>query len=576
MEKLIKDLINHFSIKTSCIWIDTYEERNALIAIYTALAKYADEKDSDFIYQVMEWSEALGGFAMDPLSGRKIKNTDNAEDSFNFNLSTATDLSEATTIKNNAMTLFQAVDDYQHKNSNNNGSTMKVFIVKEMSELNNDPRLPRYIRDLKENITKRDNYSPIIMISPSANIPNSIQKLFATLKCPLPTVSYIEEFIVPKFMKAKNLDLTEEEISNIAQAAAGLSSVEIKRAFSMSYQLYQKLDTDTIMKEKIGIIQKSGILKYKIPKLTLDDIGGHERLKKWIREVKKCSTKEAIEFGIMPAKGYLSMGVAGSGKTALAEAVANHFGCPLVILDLSKIMGGIVGESERNARMAFEVLDSVGKTVVLLDEAEKALGGIKSSNNSDGGTMARVFGVILEHMNNNKEQFYILTSNNVADLPPELSRSGRLDNKWFFWYPSKNERKDIFNIHFKKHGKIISDELLNFAAEIANNYTGAEIENSVNNIIKHAFLDMIDNNGDGQIIEKYIREGISEVTPVYQTSKAEVSNMRMYAEKNHIPYTSDINNVSQTVASGTNIAKNFGKEKATKEGSIFDDCFGDM
>lgn len=189
--------------------------------------------------------------------------------------------------------------------------------------------------------------------------------------------------------------------------------------------------------------------------------------------------------------------------------------------------------------------------------------------------MARVFGVVLEHMNNNKEQFYILTSNNVADLPPELSRSGRLDNKWFFWYPSKSERKDIFNIHFKKHGKTIPDELLDFAAEIANNYTGAEIENSVNNIIKRAFLDMIDNNGDGQITEKYIKEGISEVTPVYQTSKAEVSNMRMYAEKNHIPYTSDINNTSQTTTSA-NIAKTFGKEKTSKEGSIFDDCFGDM
>lgn len=573
MQKLVKDLINHFAIKTSCIWIDTYEEKNALIAIYTALAKYAEKKDDDFSYQVMEWSEALGGFAMNPLNGRKIKNTDNPEDSLNFNLSTATDLSEATTIKNNAMTLFQAVDDYQHKD--HSSSTMKVFIIKEMSELNNDPRLPRYIRDLKENITKRDNYSPIIIVTPSANIPNSIQKLFATLKCPLPTVSYIEEFIIPKFVEAKNLEISKENISNIAQAAAGLSTVEIKRAFNMSYQLYQKLDTDTIMKEKIGIIQKSGILKYKIPKLTLDDIGGHEKLKKWIREVKKCSTKEAMEFGIMPAKGYLSMGVAGSGKTALAEAVANHFGCPLVILDLSKIMGGIVGESERNARMAFEVLDSVGRTVVLLDEAEKALGGIKSSNNSDGGTMARVFGVVLEHMNNNKEQFYILTSNNVADLPPELSRSGRLDNKWFFWYPSKSERKNIFSIHFKKHGKDISDELLNFAAEIANNYTGAEIENSVNNIIKHAFLDMVDNGGDGQITEKYIKEGISEVTPVYQTSKAEVSNMRMYAEKNHIPYTSDINSAVQTVNSSTNIAKTFGKEKA-KEGSIFDDCFGDM
>ena len=62
-------------------------------------------------------------------------------------------------------------------------------------------------------------------------------------------------------------------------------------------------------------------------------------------------------------------------KTAIAEAIANYFQVPFVRLDLSKIMGGIVGESERNARMAFEVLDSIGKTVVLIDEAEKALGG---------------------------------------------------------------------------------------------------------------------------------------------------------------------------------------------------------
>lgn len=186
--------------------------------------------------------------------------------------------------------------------------------------------------------------------------------------------------------------------------------------------------------------------------------------------------------------------------------------------------------------------------------------------------MARVFGVVLDHMNNNKDQFYILTSNNIADLPPELSRSGRLDSKWFFWYPSAEERKTIFNIHFKKHNKTISNELLNFAAEIAENYTGAEIENSVNNILRHAFLDMVENNKDGQINEKYIREGITEVTPVYKTSKAEVNNMRMYAEKNHIPYTSS-NDASEAVKNTVNI---FSKEKAAKEGSIFDDCFGDL
>lgn len=369
--KLVEELKNHFMIKTSCIWIDTYEELRAMVDVYTALAECSREMQCK--YDIIEWSEATGGFLMDTQTGKPV-NT-NKDNELNFD-SVDDNLADATTIRANENELFSVINACQHdENPIHRKDYMKVFIIKEMSALSDNPKLIRYIRDLKEHLSKNDIYTPIIMITPSRNIPNSLQKLFVTLRCPLPDVDFIESEIIPRFALAKNIEISGEDASMIAQAAAGLSSIEIKRAFDLSFHLYQKLDTDIIMREKISVIQKSGILTYKIPKLTLDDIGGHDKIKKWIREVKKCSTKEAMEFGISPARGYLSTGVAGSGKTALAEAVANHFGCPLVILDLSKIMGGIVGESERNARMAFDVLDSVGKTVVLIDEAEKALGG---------------------------------------------------------------------------------------------------------------------------------------------------------------------------------------------------------
>lgn len=182
--------------------------------------------------------------------------------------------------------------------------------------------------------------------------------------------------------------------------------------------------------------------------------------------------------------------------------------------------------------------------------------------------MARVFGVILEHMNDNKDQFYILTSNNVADLPPELSRSGRLDNKWFFWFPSFNERKQIFNIHFKKHNKSIDDDVLSYAAEHSNNYTGAEIENSVNNIIRHAFLDMKESNGDGVITYDNVLAGINEVTPVFKTSRAEIENMKSYAKKNYIPYTSYDEKDKSAEHENSNTQK--------KEESFLDSCLFDV
>lgn len=157
--------------------------------------------------------------------------------------------------------------------------------------------------------------------------------------------------------------------------------------------------------------------------------------------------------------------------------------------------------------------------------------------------MARVFGVILDHMNENKDQFYILTSNNVVDLPPELSRSGRLDSKWFFDFPSESERKDIYRIHFSKAGKDIDDNLLNFAAENSPHFTGAEIENAVNNILISAYINMTDNNGNGNITEKDIVNGIKKITTVYSTSNAEIKNMISYAKANKIPSTSSVKNV---------------------------------
>ena len=85
----------------------------------------------------------------------------------------------------------------------------------------------------------------------------------------------------------------------------------------MSYHLHKKLDVSSISTEKINTIQKSGILTYKIPKITLDDIGGHIDLKNWIVEAKKTLSKNAKAFGIKPAKGFLATGIAGCGNDML-------------------------------------------------------------------------------------------------------------------------------------------------------------------------------------------------------------------------------------------------------------------
>ena len=84
----------------------------------------------------------------------------------------------------------------------------------------------------------------------------------------------------------------------------------------------------------------------------------------------------------------------------------------------------------------------------------------QSSNASDSGTLARVFGSVLEMLNDNTNGiFCIMTSNNVKELPPELTRAGRLDAIFYFSAPTLEERKEIFKVHMNKKDLTVSDDV---------------------------------------------------------------------------------------------------------------------
>ena len=206
---------------------------------------------------------------------------------------------------------------------------------------------------------------------------------------------------------------------------------------------------------------------------------------------------------------------------------------PFIIFDLSKIMGGIVGQSEQTARRAFEIIKAIGACVVLIDEADKQFAAVDGSSPvNDGGTIKRVFDVVLQSMQNNASQFYILTANDISKLPSPLMRSGRLDRKWYFSFPSEEERKDIFNIYFKQADKEVESTVVDYAARMADHFTGAEIETAVNNMVRISFLRKTD------ITNAVALRGINEVSSVWKNNREEVDKLFEYAQKNGIPSTS--------------------------------------
>lgn len=515
MRECMTDLINSIKSRKSCIWIKTQEESLTIKDIRQISMINLPKAN------IVIWSQTEGATIYNSVdnssSGKSIKKLANIDNLFSF-------------IKLNT-----------YGGTDNNDKVVKpepnIFILRDYNNLFNDPKSIRFIRDLKEYHKQKEAYNPIIILSQIDNIPTQLTRLFKLIDYGLPNRNEILSCINETINNIKAVSLkqnkqckipTQEELNNLVNSCLGLTIQEIQETVIESFIKFKEANLDFITQKKIESIQKSGVLDYKIPNTTLEDIGGNEVIKQWLLEMKELFSDEAKEFGLKKPKGYLSVGVPGAGKTCLAEAFAGTMHMPLLSLSMGRIMSRFVGESERKIMQALDVAKASAPCVLLIDEVEKALGGINSSNNTDGGVTARVFMEILKFLNDNDYGVYIImTSNDVSQLPPELTRQGRLDAKWFFDFPKENERKEIFKIHFSKYNKEINSDLLDLAVSKTNNFTGAEIQEIVKNTIRKSFIRFKKDNNN-ELKEEDITSAINEIIPISKTSKESILALKSY------------------------------------------------
>lgn len=136
-------------------------------------------------------------------------------------------------------------------------------------------------------------------------------------------------------------------------------------------------------------------------------------------------------------KGLLLTGIPGGGKTYFASWLADALGVKLLTLDMGKVLGSYVGQSEASISEITSDLDSCGSFVLLVDEVEKALAGSKGGDST--GVMTRVTGKLLSWLQDrrNARVFVVFTANDMSQLPPELRRSGRVDAKYTVLCPRR-------------------------------------------------------------------------------------------------------------------------------------------
>ena len=174
------------------------------------------------------------------------------------------------------------------------------------------------------------------------------------------------------------IEIEESLERELALYFKGFGEFEIIQILNLAYQrsgAIKDSDIEFILEEKKQIIKKSGMVEILDFKENVDDIGGLENLKEWLRNKAKIfnQLEKAIEFGVDIPKGIMIVGMPGCGKSLTAKATAKLFNVPLLRLDVGKLLGKYVGESEDNMRRAISITEAVAPCILWIDEIEKAI-----------------------------------------------------------------------------------------------------------------------------------------------------------------------------------------------------------
>jgi ATP-dependent 26S proteasome regulatory subunit len=320
---------------------------------------------------------------------------------------------------------------------------------------------------------------------------------------------------------------TKKLETELIDAVSGLTLGESQIALSMSLVAHRDWNIPDILEEKKGIIRKSGMLDYIDRSVSMEDVGGLKNLIEWIEDRKKCFSKEAEEYGLKKPRGLLSIGMPGCGKSLVCKAVSSAWNMPLLRLDFGRLFGSLVGKSEQNAREAIKLAEAVAPSILWIDEIEKAISGISSSGQSDGGTTSRVLSTFLTWMQEKTSSvFVVATANDHQSIPPEFLRAGRFDEIFFVDLPNEEERKEIFEVLLRLRNissKGINTQVL---ATKSDKYSGAEIEKAIDNAMLAGFRDK-----QRSITTDDIERALREFKSLFDMRRGDFDELREWAQE---------------------------------------------
>lgn len=398
-----------------------------------------------------------------------------------------------------------------------------IFILRDFHRFLEDVAISRKLRNLARRLKSQPKN--IVIISTQVEIPPELAEIFTVVDFPLPTAAEIKRE-VQRLLAATGQSLTDKLVDELVRSAQGLSLERIRRVLTRCLATHDTIeaeDVELILAEKRQSIRQTQILDFYPATEQISDIGGLDNLKDWLLRRGGAFSERARSYGLPHPRGLLLVGIQGTGKSLTAKAISHHWHLPLLRLDVGRLFGGLVGESESRTRQMISLAEALAPCVLWIDEIDKAFAGIDGKG--DGGTTSRVFGTFINWLaDKTSPVFVVATANNIQALPPEMLRKGRFDEIFFVGLPSQVEREAIFTVHLSRlrPHNLKHYDIKRLAYETPD-FSGAEIEQTLIEAMHIGFSQNRDFTADD------ILEAASQIIPLARTAQEQIQFLQSWA-----------------------------------------------
>lgn len=402
-----------------------------------------------------------------------------------------------------------------------------VYVLVDFHHHLEEPVAIRHIKDVLLHCPQHC----IVLLSKTVGLPDDLKSLATHYDLPLPTNSELSQMVndlAVEWLATKQEKLKVGEKGILKQLVKGLCGLSYLDAQRMARHaifndgIVDQNDIAEIASQKFELLNNNNVLSLELDYAEIDDIAGFTKLKEWLELRRKVFLGEVALPGADKPKGMMLLGVQGCGKSLAAKAVAGSWHLPLLHLDFGTLYNRFYGQTEENLRTALSAAEKMAPCVLWIDEIEKGLSAVSSSDD----VSKRLLGTFLTWMAEKKSSVFIVaTANDVSALPPELMRKGRFDEVFFVDLPKPSVRAEILKMHLARREQNPAKIDLAALVEVTDGFSGAELEQLVVSALYHTY------DGSISLDTELLLKLAAETQPLSRLMQERVAALRQWAHE---------------------------------------------